>query len=261
MERGDSHVATVAKSTEAARFNTASLWEAGTLPSRSNDAWSRGADTATNHLPGLMLTNGDQVIADAPKQYKPFQLGATNIDYAANADRQGAVPFGPMLKGSASDGKSASHSYYSATLGFKGHGANGIVHEQAVNVNIGDGMTLNGKPLADGLPHRGVFPIVPEKDAISTHWNWVDATVTIKDGRGDVAIHRISPSEQKPTKDSEWDDINLHWALRHQQQPQHLSCEEYWTQNSGESYNAAALSESYRNGLKYVRVEVREKAK
>jgi hypothetical protein len=122
-------------------------------------------------------------------------------------------------------------------------------------------MKLNGKSINDGVPHRGVFPIVPEKDAVHTHWNWVDATITMKDGRANLAVHRMSPSSDKPTQESQWDQVNMLWNLKHQRSAQHASARDYWTEYGTASYDRNSVSREYWNTYRSPYVMMNETAK
>ena len=247
MERAESHIDTAVKSTET-RFDSSSLWAPSSLPLRAEAPVLRGScsSTAEAHLPGLSLTEDHAaLIADTSEPPKTFKLGASSTDYARYADAQGTVPFGPALHGCADATKTTSSAYYSITLGVDREGANG--HRQAINVNIGDGMKVNGKSVNDGMPHRGTFPIAPERNS-EPYWKWVDATVSIKNGQGHLVINRLSSSETVPAKESEWDQVNVQYPLRRQSQTQHLNPDDYWYCNTpGQRFLLNNVSAEYRH--------------
>lgn len=228
-------------------MNAASYWAPGA--NAVNSRYDHTSSTAHDTLPGLMLTDGDKMlIADESSTVRRFKLGASESQYVQFADKQGEVPFGGKIGYADSAAKAQSMSYYVLSVGFQGVGRPDGLHEQLLNVNIGDAMKMGNTKIADGHSHRGVFPIAPEKDA-PLHWKWIDATVTVVGNKAGLAIHRISSSDTKPVNDSQWDNVNMQYALRHQANPQHLNATEFWTANTGKVL-WKGLSSEYKNAYR-----------
>jgi hypothetical protein len=154
---------------------------------------------------------------------EPFQLGATKADFASIVDQSGEVPFGEPLHGGVSDSKIQSTKYYSMTIGFETSSSRGK-RDDVLNINISDGMKVNGQSVMDGKPHRSVFPINTQEGG---HFHWIDATIQDVKGQMQIEIHDISASKEKPTSSNDWNPINLRYPLQLRQSPQHIRASDY----------------------------------
>ncbi len=121
--------------------------------------------------------------------------------------------------------KQSNTAYYTFTLGLSGQQANDVV-----NINIGNGLKVNGANIADGNPHHGTFPI---KGMDNSHWRWIEATAqTSTDSKAlDLSIHKVSPAKGEraasTSDDSAWDQVNLKIRLPLRPEPRHVDAEEY----------------------------------
>jgi hypothetical protein len=180
---------------------------------------------------------------------KPFELGA---EFENVVDQNGVVPFGEQLSGGASDSKIKSNKYYSMTVGFETSSSKGV-RDDVLNINIGDGMKVNGQSVMDGKPHRAVFPINVQEGG---HFHWVDATVQYVNGKMQLTIHNISASKEKPTSNADWNQINMGYVLQQRNQPQHISSDDY-----SKLYNGATAEEQnkvMKKGLIKQRIDFKE---
>jgi hypothetical protein len=224
----EAQIASAPQNKAESQLSSASYWAPGVQMNTS--AREVAGSNAQDHLPGISLTDGDHVLLAGDLKSAPlFKLGAENEQFLPYVDQQGIAPFGGATNLIGEVGKGRSQSYYSASIGLDGlhKGGEG---KQVLNINIGDAMKVDGKLMADGANHRGVFPIAPDKDGREPHWKWIDATIQADGKGGSLTINRVSKSETRPMKDSDWDDFtDMKYSLRHQSMPQHVSADEYWT--------------------------------
>jgi hypothetical protein len=134
------------------------------------------------------------------------------------------VPFGEKLHGGVSDSKIDSQNYFSTTIGYETTSKSGGVRDDVININIGDHMVVNGQSVLDGKPHRAVFPINAQQGG---HFHWVDATIQyVRDKKGhpvmEVDVHKISASKDRPTSESQWNEIEQRYPLAYVTKPQHV---------------------------------------
>jgi len=160
---------------------------------------------------------------DAGHAQRQFKLGIE--EFAAYADQNGEMPFGEPLKGGASESKMKANSYFSMTIGFETKSSKGT-RDDVLNINIPDGMSVDGKSILDGQPHRAVFPINAQQGG---HFHWIDATVRLVNGQMQIEIHGLSASKEKPgsASDPSWNHIEMRYGLHHQKTPQHISADDY----------------------------------
>jgi hypothetical protein len=196
----------------------------------------RGALEAAQKPPGeqpILIAQGldnQNVRTDATNATRePFQLGITKADFANIVDQNGEVPFGEPLHGGVSDSKIKAQNYFATTIGYETTTKNGNVRDDVININIGDHMVVNGQSVLDGKPHRAVFPINAQGGG---HFHWVDATIQYgRDKKGhpamEVEIHKISASKDKPTSESQWNEIGKSYPLAYLTEPQHVPAGDY----------------------------------
>ena len=164
--------------------------------------------------------------ADNVRQVRtPLEGGVSSTELRAVADQDGVCPFGEQISGGVSDSKTQSTSYFVATIGFETMGRYGL-HDDCLNINIGDQMKIDGKLVTDGQPHHAILPINVQGDG---HFHWIDATVQYSNGRMHVVINALSAETVKPSPGSQsWNPINKDLTLAHKPKPQYVSADPYF---------------------------------
>lgn len=182
------------------------------------------------------LRTGDGKFKDNLVAYDGDRFFALSTDtsiYKSFVDRDGVVPFGGPVKVNpdGADATPKSSRYANITLGIDGIYNGGIADMDVLSVNISDRLKLDGKyVLADGAPHKGVFPIAPVPGSVQ-HWKWIEATIQTEGTSPHITIHRLSPHKDKPTNDADWDEVptsSCRFPMRMKTDPVHANPTIFW---------------------------------
>jgi hypothetical protein len=180
---------------------------------------------------------------------KPIEVGIDeNVKlFQDYVDSNNVVPFGGKIDcGVSGFGTSE---YATFTLGLDGQ-INGKNHDrQVINVNISDQLKVNGLNVFDGKPHRATFPIAPPHDAPDNrHWKWIDATIQKVGNTHELVIYGLSPSPDKPTKDSQFDHLNntgVIYKMKMSPEPHHANADNFWQTMDGNASPQGGWEKSF----------------